>query len=64
MSDIVERLHKAITLINEQYAEIERLKTGFLEYGNHKPDCRGGDGGSLCTCGYLNTWAAFTDPKP
>ena len=44
-------------------AEIERLKADFLEYGNHKPDCRGGDGSSQCKCGYINIWAAL-EPKP
>jgi hypothetical protein len=43
-------------------AEVERLTADFLEYGSHKPDCRGGDGDNLCTCGYLMARATL-EPK-
>jgi hypothetical protein len=70
----VERLRadsQQLNVLTEQWnivtkaarEEIERLTADFLEYGNHKPDCRGGDGDNLCTCGYLMARAAL-EPKP
>ena len=49
--------------IKQLRAEVKRLKADFLEYGNHKPDCRGGDGSSQCKCGYINIWATL-EHKP